>query len=407
LSALLLLAAALSVACGKKGPPLPPLVKVPVAPGDLTAERRGSDVTVQFTIPATNTDNTKPANIERVVVYALTAPTSVGDDVLLKRGTVVGSVAVKAPRDPNATVDADESEADVEPPEGLGLDQGAVGRVADQLTPAARVPADLAPKPEKTPKVDDEHRPLVGPLMTVPSRIYAGVGVNKRGKKGPISRRVAIPLVPPPPAPSAPEVNYDEKSIHVTWTPVAGDDTSILPSHPLGVPVPQLTYHVYEVAPHEDGSGSASLPLRLTTTALGQQKFEDSRMDWGRERCYAVRTLESFGDLKVESEQSDPACVTLTDTFPPAPPHGLRAVGTEGAISLIWDASTEADLAGYLVVRGTSPESLEPVTPAPIPDTNFRDTVPTGAHYFYAVVAVDKTGNKSGPSERVDETARH
>ena len=36
---------------------------------------------------------------------------------------------------------------------------------------------------------------------------------------------------------------------------------------------------------------------------------------------------------------------------------------------------------------------LVPVTPAPIPDTNFRDTVPSGARVTYAVQAVDKAGN--------------
>jgi len=69
-----------SAGCGKKGPPLPPLVKLPAAPGDLSAERHGDDVTVRFTVPAANTDNTKPANVERVDVYAFTGPTSTSDD---------------------------------------------------------------------------------------------------------------------------------------------------------------------------------------------------------------------------------------------------------------------------------------------------------------------------------------
>ena len=50
-------------ACGKKGPPLPPLVKLPVAPENLVAERRGNIVDLQFTVPGTNTDGTRPANV--------------------------------------------------------------------------------------------------------------------------------------------------------------------------------------------------------------------------------------------------------------------------------------------------------------------------------------------------------
>src|SRR5207237_9238819 len=36
------------ISCGKKGPPLPPLVKVPVAPPGLAASPRGDIVDLQF-----------------------------------------------------------------------------------------------------------------------------------------------------------------------------------------------------------------------------------------------------------------------------------------------------------------------------------------------------------------------
>src|SRR5712691_8878315 len=62
------------VGCGKKGPPLPPLVKLPVPPADLAAQRRGDTVDLQFTLPSANTDGTKPANVAVVDVYAVTMP---------------------------------------------------------------------------------------------------------------------------------------------------------------------------------------------------------------------------------------------------------------------------------------------------------------------------------------------
>src|SRR5207249_11849114 len=62
-------AAALCVACGKKGPPLPPLNQLPAAPTALVAERRGSTVDVRLIVPATNTDGTRPADLTRVDVY--------------------------------------------------------------------------------------------------------------------------------------------------------------------------------------------------------------------------------------------------------------------------------------------------------------------------------------------------
>ena len=75
--------------CGQKGDPLPPLVRVPVAPADFAAERRGAHADLHFTVPATNTDGTRPANIARVEIYALTGSPTVADDALLKLGTKV------------------------------------------------------------------------------------------------------------------------------------------------------------------------------------------------------------------------------------------------------------------------------------------------------------------------------
>jgi len=117
--------------CGKKGPPLAPLIKLPLPPGDLTAARRGNTVDLSFSVPGVNTDGTRPANVERADVYAITAPETVpplSDANLLKFGTKVATVAVKAPRDPNLTADADDPSDEVDAPEGVGLDQGALAR---------------------------------------------------------------------------------------------------------------------------------------------------------------------------------------------------------------------------------------------------------------------------------------
>ena len=78
-----LLLTATAVSCGKSGPPLPPLVRVPVAPTNLTADRRGDRVDLAFAVPDVNTDRSKPANIARVDVYAITGPAAATDDQLL------------------------------------------------------------------------------------------------------------------------------------------------------------------------------------------------------------------------------------------------------------------------------------------------------------------------------------
>jgi hypothetical protein len=418
------------VACGKKGPPLPPLVKLPVAPAEVTAARRAGTVDLQLTVPSANTDNTRPANVARVDVYAYTGPPTVSDAQVLKQGTKVASIAVKTPRDPQDTFDPDDpdqSEADVEPPEGTGLDQGAIARVQETLPP-----------------------PAVAASPTPAVRTYVSFAVTPKGKRGPSSRRVAVPLVPPPPAPANARAMYTETAVTLTWEPVAllpepiappalpdaaasgpsGATSSSSsaappalpgataspsaasppsPASPLGAspraasppapPAPRLGYNVYEI------TGASQAPLTKMPTA--GTTFADSRMTWGVRRCYGVRAVETVGALTVESEETAPACVVLTDTFAPAPPKGLQAVASEGVINLIWDANTEADLDGYVLLRGVAPAGeLAPVTPAPIHETAFQDHVAAGVRYVYAVTAVDKAGNVSAPSERTEETAR-
>jgi hypothetical protein len=407
--------AALATACGKKGPPLPPLLKVPAAPAEIAATRGGDRVTVELTVPSANTDNTRPANVTRVDVYGFTGPATVTDDQLLKHGTRVGSVDVKAPRDPNQTVEPEESQGDVEPPVGEGLQQGTRALVEERLTAAALMPVDLTTAEKKRPRLraGETGGPLLGP-MGVPSRTYVAVGINKRGKKGAVSKRVAVPLISPPPAPPAPAVAYDETAITVTWT-ASGEDRApdVLPSHPLGVDAPSLAYNVY------DAPAPPAPPTRLTRTPLIETTYTDARIAWGAERCFAVSAVATVGTLAVESDESPPACVTLVDTFPPAAPKGLTGVASAAAISLIWEPNSEKDLAGYLVLRGVVPggsggpgeprdnsERLAPVTATPIQATIFNDAVQPGTRYVYVIVAVDKAGNRSGPSNRFEETAR-
>ena len=113
-------------ACGKKGPPLPPLNRVPAAPVDFLATRRADRVDIQLKIPDANTDGTRPANITRVDVYGYTGPAEITDDQIWRLGHRLATFPVKTPRDPNDTIDPGDPIADLDPLEGPGLDQGAI-----------------------------------------------------------------------------------------------------------------------------------------------------------------------------------------------------------------------------------------------------------------------------------------
>ncbi len=414
---------ALCAACGVKGPPQPPLVRIPVAPGNLTAQRRGDRVDLRFVVPAENTDGSRPANIERVDIYALTGPTNVSDEVLLKRGTRIASVPVKAPRDPDETVEPGDPISDVEPPQGAGLDQGAVAVAHEDLGPAALQPIEVT-LPVST--ADLEYpTPLVGPVGA-PSRTFVGVGISTRRRRGALSPRAVVTLSPAPPAPSQPNVTYDETSMKVTWAAAAAaaeppekvsSPGGVLPSTSLGAPTPAIGTHVYDVTPPASSAGSdgatesrlpvTALETRLTKAPIAEREFVDARIAWGVERCYTVRAVWTYGELSLESDAAPPRCTTPKDTFPPAAPTGLTPIPSEGAITLIWNPNAESDVAGYVVLRASVPAgALMPVTPAPIQLTTFRDMVARGARFAYVVKAIDKAGNVSAESARIEEAAR-
>ena len=352
---LLLIAAA--TACGKKGPPLPPLIRIPTPPGAFSAQRQGTNVLIQLAVPGDNTDGSKPADLARVDVYALTSDAPVNPDEIYRRGTRVGRVLVNPPPDPD-TPDGEPPKPSAPLPPG-GIDQGATARRSEAFTP-------------------DEN----GDPTDV--RYYVAVGFNKHGRHGPYSPPVAVPVGEPPEPPGKPEVAWDETSITVTWAPTPGDET--------------LGYNLYE---------PGDVPLRLTDEPIYDETFVDERIEWGAKRCYVVRSVEAFETMSLESEASPETCVTLVDTFAPASPEGLTIVASEGSMNLIWNPNHESDLAGYILWRAVpSDGELKKITPEPIKETTYKDTVSAGARVAYALQAVDKAGNVSPMSMRVEESAR-
>jgi hypothetical protein len=289
------------------------------------------------------------------------------------------------------------------------LDQGALARVKDTLTPAALVATKIPAPRKRTPTmVDTSDRPLLGaPPATTAARTYIGVGIAANGRKGRPSKRVVIPLVAPPEAPGRPAITYTETEITVSWSPSPAAvqlqeaaTGSILPARLVGMTAPRVGYYVYERPPN-------GMETQLTMTPVAVLNYADARMTWGATRCYVVRAVEIVDALSVQSDESPASCRRLVDTFPPRPPTGLNAVAGPGEINLIWDSNPEADLEGYIVLRGMAPSGmLTPITPIPIHETSFRDPVMPGIRYVYALEAVDKAGNRSQMSARIDDQAR-
>ena len=99
-----------------------------------------------------------------------------------------------------------------------------------------------------------------------------------------------------------------------------------------------------------------------------------------------------------------PVDVTF-DTTAPAVPQGLTATAEAASVRLEWNANTEADLDGYMVVRAEQGTDLWNTIARKVKVNHFVDNNCTQGHtYIYKVKAIDKSENQSECTETVQAT---
>jgi hypothetical protein len=294
------------------------------------------------------------------------------------------------------------TEEPTEPPPATPEEPAAGSSIgAGTMVPSS--PTSASPAPTPTASTPAPPAPPAAPLP-VPTRIYMVRGVAKSGRPGSASARLVVPLTPAPPAATGIAASFSETAVTVTWLP---------PVLEAGSELKKFSYNVYAApspkeTPQADAAKPMEAPTPLNGAPLAATSFEHPGVQSGVPQCFVVRTVETIVGAIVESEPSERACVTPRDIYPPAAPKGLSAVAGPGAINLIWDANTETDVAGYVILRGEAPgDTLQPLINEPTRETRYRDaTVTAGVRYVYAIVAVDRAGNRSAASVRVEEIAR-
>jgi len=425
-------------ACGKKGPPLAPLRVAPARIEDLTVAKTGEEVRARFTVPSSNADRSKPADVAEVEVYAISgkpedpAGNSLGGPQFVRFGKLVGRIDIAPPEtpgepppDPTHGSVAERARAAAELAARQAQPaQGSMVTVVEHLTPADYTPfvhpGRRPPPPLVPPATTALVRPLGPPPVEQPfSRSYIALAVSKHGTPSAVSNRVAVPLADAPGPPSSVRMVYVETAVTIGWDEPPGTVRSVQrPAQPgeiaarsLAPGVVPTTYNVYRVGPSA-GATASSQPVN--PAPVEATNFTQYGITLGEEACYQVRAVRVYGNARLESAPSETACTKFVDTFAPPPPSNLAAVGSEGGVSLIWDPSPGADVAGYLVLRGEiaaagPPATLAPLTAQPIRESTYRDdTARKGARYVYAVVAIDGATppNRSVESNRVEEGAR-
>jgi hypothetical protein len=369
----------LAASCGKKGDPMPPFPRGPVAVSDLAVEQEGADAVLTFSYPDRLMNGEPLRDVAAIEIYRASDPSP----VLARRPTPVKGAA--APSDAAPGSAARRAAANVR------LAEDAFFREAKKIDTLA-----VSAIAERTRGATVAYRDPLYPLLTAakpPGALaYAVVTVRRAGERSPLSNIATLaPDVPPGP-PVIVSVTPEEGRICIEWLPPATDL--------LGRPAAVGGYRVYRrTLPEEE----YATPLNAEPT--GGTVSVDTTAPYGGKHVYTVRATVPEKP-KVEGVAAEEVGVDYRDVFAPPAPGRLDALPEGNAVRLVWDPVPATDLAGYVVFRGEGEGAPVRLTEKPVSETFFTDsTAQPRRRYRYTVVAVDSAGNASPTSpEAVAET---
>jgi len=342
----------IGLSCGKRKPPLPPTETV-LQKVRLEGFQRGNSVNLSWQMPVRNSANSNLLNIDRVDVYRL----------------------------------AETSEA---PQRTLSEEE-----FSSQSTLIAALPVTNQDFRLKKFNFTD-----VLQFAGQNARLrYAIRLVNASGQKAAFSNFLLIePTAKIANAPNLLKIDLQEKAVEVKWI---APQTNIDGSKPANI----AGYNIYR-------SKSETEPaILLNETPVNITSYSDKAFEFGTQYYYFVRaiSLGANGD-SLESLESNIVAIFPKDIFPPNPPAAITIAAAPNNLAIFFAANLEDDVAGYRIFRSTdknlSLQKWSNLTPDLLLTNTFQDlSVESGKTYYYYLVAVDKAGNSSEPSEIVTETA--
>jgi len=350
--ALLALVLLMSLSCGKRKPPLPPLERI-TQRVETTGFQRGNRVILSWKMPARNAGEGSLQNISRVDVYRLAepldTPLTLSEEEFASRSVLIASVPV--------------SDSD------FGLKTLSYTDTLEFAGQAARLR-------------------------------YAIRFVNASGQKAAFSNFFLIePTARVAGNPTSLAAEITQNAIGLQWDePLSNADGSTPPNI--------IGYNIYR-------SESEKISGRLlNTTPVTDTEFEDRFFEFDKRYFYFVRAVSIGGEGEpVESTESNIINIIPKDTFSPNPPAAITLAATLNSISIFFATNTETDVVGYRIYRSTDPSvgksDWSLLTPELLTTNTFLDTkVESGTTYYYYLTAADKAGNVSEPSEVVSEVVQ-
>lgn len=349
-----LIAAALTVlalgACGRRGNPVPPEVRVPQAVTDLTAVEREGGVQLSWTVARRRIDGSRLVDPGVARLYRT-------DD---------GGAG-----EPRAAMLVDDRVR--------GYTEIATFRLTDPPSSYLRGNGIV---------YTDRRGLTYGRRYT-----YVVTTADAQGRTSPPSARVSVTYIAPPEAPEALSAEPGDRAARLSWRP----PSRLVDGSPVTDPL------AYEILRSGDPSAE---PAPVARTVPGVTSFEDRSLENERPYTYAVRAIRMAGAASATGEAGHLLTVTPVKTTPPSPPTDLVAIPSRGEVRLAWRPSPERDVAAYVVYRAAGDRPAARVGSVRAPATTFVDReVPPGA-YRYTVTAQDATSraNESGPSNAVTVT---
>ena len=349
LSGLVVLTAGLALlaGCASPGSPLPPSLKLPQTPSDLTATRVGAQVVLRWTTPARTTDR-------MLVNGPVTAE--------ICRETVSGSAApVRRSRRPAPC--------------------NGVARV--QVNPGVSQASDTLP-PEMT----------SGTPGVLEYRVQL---LNSAGRTaGQTGAAYAATGAAPEPVTGL-RATSTKPGVVLEWSHAAQPGGTVELDRVLRMPSATAGEQTENRFSARDTGGA------IDRTAEPGKVY--------RYTVQRVRTEPFQGKtLEIRSEPSASVELAVQSVFAPEMPTGLIAAPafTESgkpALDLSWEPNVETRIAGYKVYRRSGQEPWKLLTESPVNVAAYHDTAVTaGAKYTYRVTAINDSNMESQPSAEATQT---
>jgi hypothetical protein len=375
------LAAALAIAlalaaCGKEGPPTPPLRAVPAPVKDLAVRQRGTHVLLSFTYPQTTPGGAALNGVTKVEVYEavlqppppLKAPAKAPEEKKPGGGKAAGGATAPA---------AGKAEAKAT---GVGAATGA----AAAAEPGAASGTGAAPAGAASSGTGGSASTEAGAAGT-PAGATAATGGKAAAAPAP-----GAAAAPGMPSPLDPRQYEGLAKLRLTLTSkdlgAATLGNQLIVDLPLPEPLPAATATAPAAGP--PGTAPGTTPAKVppgAASAKAAAGAATATATAGLTRDYAVRAFGPQGDRSAFSNQA-----LLMPKEPPQPPEGVTVTPQADGILVVW--KRVPDGGGYAVYRRAATErfSSKPLALVRGGETRHLDqTARFGQSYIYSVTTVD------------------